>query len=67
LALALVSAGNNMLARMAMIAMTTNSSIKVKPNRGQECNPAGFLIRCPMLMVRPVACGMSSCSVSYLP
>jgi len=30
LVLALPSAGNSMLARMAMIAMTTNSSINVK-------------------------------------
>src|SRR5690606_20694219 len=31
LALALLKAGNNIPARIAMIAMTTNSSIKVKP------------------------------------
>ena len=31
LALALASAGNNKLARIAMIAMTTSNSIRVKP------------------------------------
>jgi hypothetical protein len=31
LSFALASAGNNMAARMAMIAITTNSSISVKP------------------------------------
>src|SRR5438045_1513734 len=31
--LALPSAGSNIAARMAMMAMTTNSSIKVKPRR----------------------------------
>ncbi len=31
LVLALLKAGSNMPARMAMIAMTTRSSIKVKP------------------------------------
>jgi hypothetical protein len=31
LALALDNAGNNMAARMAMIAITTSNSIKVKP------------------------------------
>jgi hypothetical protein len=34
-ALALLKAGNNIAARMAMIAMTTRSSIKVKPTREQ--------------------------------
>jgi hypothetical protein len=31
-ALALLKAGNNMAARMAMMAMTTSNSIKVKPS-----------------------------------
>ena len=33
LSFALPSAGNNMAARMAMMAMTTRSSIKVNPDR----------------------------------
>jgi hypothetical protein len=34
LAFARASVGNNMLARMAMIAITTSNSIKVKPRPG---------------------------------
>src|SRR5260221_136647 len=34
--LALASAGNNMLARIPMMAMTTNSSISVNPVRGRK-------------------------------
>jgi hypothetical protein len=41
LALALLRAGSNMPAKMAMIAMTTKSSIKVKP-AGRWWNRFGF-------------------------
>src|SRR2546429_5232522 len=40
LALALESAGKRRPARMAMIAMTTNSSMSVKPTRYQRSNKA---------------------------
>src|SRR5947207_15564339 len=44
-AFALLSAGNNMLARIAMIAMTTSNSINVKPGcpRRQPALPAAPL------------------------
>src|SRR5258708_16310613 len=38
LALALLSAGSNMAARIAMIAMTTNNSIRVKPREIRNPN-----------------------------
>lgn len=37
LSLARASAGKSMLAKMAMIAMTTRSSINVKPEMGFRC------------------------------
>src|SRR2546423_9368095 len=39
-ALARAKAGNNKPARMAMIAMTTSSSMSVKPTRDQRSNEA---------------------------
>lgn len=39
LAFALLNAGNNIAARMAMMAMTTSSSIKVNPRRGDVTTP----------------------------
>src|SRR5688500_18738418 len=38
--LALASAGSSMLARMAMIAMTTSNSIRVKPRRARGFSPS---------------------------
>src|SRR4029453_18908281 len=45
LALALARAGNNMLERMAMIAMTTSNSIKVNPRPGSAARDGEDLIR----------------------
>src|ERR1051325_5970640 len=43
LVLALLNAGNSMAARMAMMAMTTSSSINVKPDRFW---PLTFILAC---------------------
>src|ERR1017187_9951018 len=69
LSLALVSAGSNKAARMAMIAITTNNSIKVKakPRRGRprDLSPASFArgiigLKCRLTLqsktARPTAC-----------
>ena len=40
--LALARAGNSIAARIAMMAMTTSSSIKVKPRRRRKGLEAGF-------------------------
>src|SRR5207253_6883643 len=53
LALALASAGNNRAARIAMMVMTTKSSIKVKPPLpGPPARLADFLVLLRRFMVR---------------
>jgi hypothetical protein len=43
LSLALAKAGRSIAARMAMMAMTTSSSIKVKARRPGDARPVGLL------------------------
>jgi hypothetical protein len=44
LSLAIVKAGNNKAARMAMMAITTSSSIKVKPPPVFGLQPVSFML-----------------------
>jgi hypothetical protein len=51
LVLALPNAGNNIAARMAMMAITTSSSIKVKAREGYPARPRFLRLRTDRLMV----------------
>src|SRR6266487_4849305 len=56
LVFAFANAGTSKPARMAMMAMTTSSSIKVKP--GQELNPGDWLNRFRVFMVNVCLCSV---------
>src|SRR6266581_4861735 len=53
-ALAFAKAGSNMAARIAMIAMTTSSSMSVKPCRQRGARAAEVFDKCMGLFDRPL-------------